>query len=306
MDGATSEGDPLVEFRGYEGGARPSPRPSPWASLSLSPRCASGAGGHHYWVDPESNATTWDVPEAYAWTEQQSEAHTGRSFFFNSVTNASVWDKPAILGWKAAEKGFWCGLSSTRCPPHSAWSDAACAHVPRYNNVTHISQWKRPDALGIQSKDGTSRFWVVNGNATWEAPVDYAWRVFASKDTQVPFFENWVTNETTWERPAALAWSRRSYNKTFWHNVVTLESAHRPPAHIVGVETEEGRTYYVDPASGDVSWDKPVAASWHEAESEKADGGDSRKYFHNAITKETVWERPADSNLAWIKMHQEL
>lgn len=108
----------------------------------------------------------------------------------------------------------------------------------------------------------------------------------------------------TWERPAALGWSRRSVNDTWWWNIVTGETVRVPPPAVVGIPTEDGQNhYFVDPKTGEATWEKPAAASWHEAKSEKHDG---RPYWFNTVTKETVWERPADSNVAWQKQHSEL
>ena len=71
------------------------------------------------------------------------------------------------------------------------------------------------------------------------------------------YFENWVTKEVTWERPAALGWSRRSQNKTFWWNIVSGETQRATPESL-GFQTPEGHTYFVDPKTGESTWDKPA------------------------------------------------
>jgi hypothetical protein len=111
-----------------------------------------------------------------------------------------------------------------------------------------------------------------------------------------------VTKEVTWERPAALGWSRRSQNKTFWWNIVSGETQRATP-EALGFQTPEGHTYFVDPKTGESTWDKPVAGAWEEGKS--AEHKD-RPFWFNSVTKESVWERPADSNVAWVKMHEEL
>ena len=60
-----------------------------------------------------------------------------------------------------------------------------------------------------------------------------------------------------------------------------------------------------DPKTGEATWEAPEAASWKEAESTDP-AHKSRAYFYNSRTKETVWERPADSNVAWQKSHDEI
>ena len=31
-----------------------------------------------------------------------------------------------------------------------------------------------------------------------------------------------------------------------------------------------------------------------------------RAYYYNHVTNERTWSRPADSNLAWVRFHEEL
>jgi hypothetical protein len=176
-----------------------------------------------------------------------------------------------------------------------------------FNNVTGESSWKEPEALGIPAAAGTQgeghRYWVVDGKPSWEAPEEYAWRSLASAEGADgrPYFQNTVTQAVTWERPAALGWSRRSVSKTFWYNAVTGESRREPPTDVVGFEHESGQRYFAG-ADGAATWDKPAAGAWTEARSEEHD----RPYFHNAVTGETVWERPPNSNVAWQLYHEEL
>ena len=99
----------------------------------------------------------------------------------------------ALAATQAAEKGFW------------------------HNNVTGESTWKQPDALGIPSPDGGRPYWLIDGAPTWTPPSEYAWRAVPSTEEAHAgrvYFENWRTKETTWDRPAALGWSRRSYNNS--------------------------------------------------------------------------------------------
>ena len=80
--------------------------------------------------------------------------------------------------------------------------------------MTGESTWKQPDALGITPPDGGRAYWIVDGTPSWTPPAEYAWRAVSSPDEAHAgrsYFENWRTKEATWERPAALGWSRRSY-----------------------------------------------------------------------------------------------
>lgn len=234
---------------------------------------------HRFWLDPATGVATWSRPEPFAWSATPSKEHAGREYYFNSATNETSWTKPEILAWTTAERGFW------------------------FNNVTGESTWEEPEAMGLPSDAHEGRrYWVVDGAPTWDAPAAFAWRAHAGADG-AQYFDNSVTGETTWTRPAALGWSRRSVSKTFWYNSVTGESRRDAPTEFVGVEHESGHRFFpAAGAEGASTWDRPEAASWTEVASEEH----GRPYFFNNVTQETVWERPAHSNIAWMRYHEEL
>jgi hypothetical protein len=66
--------------------------------------------------------------------------------------------RPPTPPAQAAEKGFW------------------------HNNVTGESTWKQPDAMGVSTPDGKSRYWIVDGEPSWQPPAEYAWRAVPSTD----------------------------------------------------------------------------------------------------------------------------
>lgn len=47
------------------------------------------------------------------------------------------------------------------------------------------------------------------------------------------------------------------------------------------ISTEDGREYYVDPATGESTWTKPADLSWIQARSEEH----GREYYHNTATQ---------------------
>ena len=108
--------------------------------------------------------------------------------------------------------------------------------------------------------------------------------------------------QVTWERPAALGWSRRSFNKTFWWNQVTGETQHEEPVDVFGFDDGAGYRFFIDPKTGQSSWDRPERSAWSEVHSEEH----GRPYYYNNVTQEVSWEKPADSNIAWVKYHEEL
>jgi hypothetical protein len=300
--------EPKAAAKAAAAAAKPSPQPKPAKPASPAPEATNAYNlywynevtgetsvtdplvefrGHlsakeqaTYWVDPATNAATWVVPEPYAWKETPSVDHPGEVYYYNSVTQEATWTKPAILAWKPAERGFW------------------------FNNVTGVSSWDRPEALGHESTEHAGAvYWIADdGKATWDPPVAHAWRALASTTDGTPYFENTKTKEVTWTRPEALSWSRRSVNKTYWWNVVTGEARRDAPTDLVGFSHESGHVYFLTP-SGASTWDRPAAAAWAEATSDKHDG---RVYWYNSVTGETVWERPANSNVAWQMYHEEL
>ncbi len=157
--------------------------------------------------------------------------------------------------------------------------------------MTGESTWKQPDALGITPPDGGRAYWIVDGTPSWTPPAEYAWRAVSSPDEAHAgrsYFENWRTKEATWERPAALGWSRRSYNNSaskqaafcarytdacmplsclraaYYWNVVTGETSRTAPGHVVGFDAPSGHKYYVDPSTQQPTWDAPAQAAWKE------------------------------------------
>ena len=58
----------------------------------------------------------------------------------------------------------------------------------------------------------------------WFPPTQWSWKETVSDVREhqgAAFFVNTLTGESTWERPAVLAWSRKSRTKTFYFNRIT-------------------------------------------------------------------------------------
>jgi hypothetical protein len=110
------------------------------------------------------------------------------------VTKESTWVRPAILGWKVrpqrarvlAPNHLVLGLVDPQSPPLLARAPAQPAQAAEkgfwHNNVTGESTWKQPDAMGVSTPDGKSRYWIVDGEPSWQPPAEYAWRAVPSTD----------------------------------------------------------------------------------------------------------------------------
>ena len=94
-----------------------------------------------------------------------------------------------------------------------------------------------------------------------------------------------MTGGTTWDRPAALGWTRRSYNRTQWVNLVTGEASAETPKPLVPT-APKGKL--------------PKEAAWEK----RTEAG--KEVYVNSVTKEKSPDLPADSNLAWVQSHIEL
>jgi len=94
--------------------------------------------------------------------------------------------------------------------------------------------------------------------------------------------------------PAVLADAGPSTQYTagdlYWWNEVTGETALTDPlVEQKGHTTEDGHTYWIDPATKNSTWEKPEPWAWEEADSEEHEG---RNYYHNTVSKAVTWEKP--------------
>jgi hypothetical protein len=239
--------------------------------------------GNEYFVDPVTEKVSWERPASLAWREAESEKpeHNGRTYWSNDVTGEVQWDKPAILAWKKGEKGFW------------------------YNSVSGETQWGKPEAHGHTDPKTGETYWILDGNPTWEPEDEFRWKEKEATEGKYKgntYYFNEGTGESQWEKPESMAWTRKSVLKTFWHNTKTGESVRDAPVEIKGIlDAGTGRHFYIDPATGDATWEKPPRAAWMSTKSTEHDG---REFYYNEVTQETVWEMPEDA--AWVQFHEDL
>jgi hypothetical protein len=166
-----------------------------------------------------------------------------------------------------------------------------------YNAVTGESRSDRPDAMPIRDTETGEDFWVIGGVSTWgdNVPSEYAWREHADPDGR-PYFHNFKTDETVWERPEAAAWTARSRTRVYWHNKVTNASQWETPTVLGHFSDAHNATYYTNDGN-EVTWEPPSAAKWREVTHDTS----GTKYYHHPETDVTTWDVPAESVFAWEK-----
>jgi hypothetical protein len=264
------------------------------ARLSPPPSGGQGVGLRHVAGIPpppgDPPATACAVPPCRP-PQTPRPAGTSNVFWYSSVSGESLFTPPRAEelalpgggGWSALERGFY------------------------YNAVTGAAQWERPWVLGHSSHSNGGRlFWLdpaVGGAGSWEPPAEAAWSAHAAADVGGrPFYYNTVTHVSCWERPPALAWSRRSLVATYWWNCVTGESVRDLPPDVFGYDGGQGKPrFFVRPEDGASTWEAPAWLAWTELRDARG-----RPFFFNLRTRETCWTPPPVSNVAWQRQYEEL
>ena len=167
-----------------------------------------------------------------------------------------------------------------------------------HNMNTGVSQDTRPDCLAWKDAKTGRGYWIVNGAAVWEPPVQFAWR--AVNTTETPprtFYENTKSNTTQWTRPTEMAWVYLDRDQPYYFNIITNETTRIVPPEVGFKDEERNATYYL--VNGEATWEPPVDARWHKGYDEKR----KRDFYYNTATNETVWTLPAASGLSWQRWY---
>mmetsp|Transcript_17069 Transcript_17069/g.29221 ORF Transcript_17069/g.29221 Transcript_17069/m.29221 type:complete len:133 (-) Transcript_17069:253-651(-) len=79
-----------------------------------------------------------------------------------------------------------------------------------YNAVTGDTQWVDPGDTPYEGHDGTRYYMSLTGERMTHNPNawQYIWLEQYSEEARRSFYYNQQTKESTWERPADLAWRR--------------------------------------------------------------------------------------------------
>lgn len=99
-------------------------------------------------------------------------------------------------------------LTLTPLPPNPPTSPPNA--VVADNEITGEVQWEDPGDVPFEDEMGM-RYWLgPSGERLDDDPhmQKYVWVEQFSEDLKRPFFFNYETKETTWERPPDLAWRR--------------------------------------------------------------------------------------------------
>ena len=92
--------------------------------------------------------------------------------------------------------------------------------------------------------------------------------------------------------PLAVLAIEREY---YWNDITNVTTWDLPKVPVPFRDEKSGKKYYVDPKTGETTWEYP--GPWKTMKSEEH--GD-REYYHNIETKESTWEKPED--LAWHRV----
>ena len=110
--------------------------------------------------------------------------------------------------------------------------------------------------------------------------------VSAEHTHDAPFFENNVTQETTWERPANMPLFAED-GRPYW--IVDGHASWMPAKQVDAWQPRwdpDGHPFFESLATtGEATWERPPSMGW-TARSSK------RSYYHNVVSGETVSERP--------------
>lgn len=172
----------------------------------------------------------------------------------------------------------------------------------RYNEVLGKSQNTQPEDVPVWNEKHDRFYYVQNGQASWDTPAHLAWRELRDPADR-PYYRNDVLDETTWTKPAVLSWKRLDRSKYYLYNQVSKQSVwpQEAPAYVGLVDAKTGRRYWRDPRTNKATWNPiSVEAAW--AQSEDKNGA---QYYYNSLSKETTWNLPEKSNVAWKKNYLE-
>lgn len=105
-------------------------------------------------------------------------------------------------------------------------------------------------------------------------------------DSDLPFYSNNVTGETSWSRPASMPYFDDD-GRPYWlvHDMPSWEAAD-PRDGWRPRWSPDGEPFFERLDTQEVSWERPRSMGWSVRSS-------TRKFYHNVVTSETTRDKPA-------------
>lgn len=257
------------------GGAAPGA--SPWVKYVHT------ATGRDYWHNPATKETLWTDPTVVPigdWLPTKDPA-SGRTYYFNQKTKQTSWETPVVQSAAAA------AVSTSAAKPRSRarWikkADEASGREFFANVDTHETSWSRPAGLD----DGSARL--------------VEWFSKEPPGGGRKFYVHAASNRTQWERPEGYASDDEAATAPAPGPAAAAAAAPvLPPPPPLPVAATAAATAAAPAAAAAVLPPPPpqpvvvADASTAEDWSEIKDPEGGPSYFYNAVTGESVWERPA-------------
>jgi hypothetical protein len=267
--------------------------------------------GHIYYYNTKTEETSWDRPAEFDgkdndvnteqdqdkekriseateikavgdWVEAQDD--DGQTYYYNAKTDETSWDRPVEFNnkYKAGENGEEEGKDEGTSVAKEAktvgnWEEAQDdeGRTYYYNAKTDETSWDRPDEFESEHKDGDAIQKEEKDKAVTKNDEGGDW-VEAQDDEGQTYYYNTKTEETSWDRPAAL------------ENKDSEMSPDRPKSPLLDRQVKDEDVVKKEEVSS-ADTENKATLDWVEAQDDEG-----RTYYYNSKTEETTWERPAN------------